>query len=318
METNGSRKIEIFAPFSSALDLTKLILFQPFDLAKWMIIGFAAFLAHFNGGGGGFNFNRRWTGCDWKAQMHSTTRGVFDNTESMPVWFWPVFLFAMLFVFALVVLFMWIGARGKFIFTDCIVRNRAAIVEPWKEFRAEGNSYFLYSLLIFFLCGFLVALASMPLWLPLALGHGFPEGVPLFFGLGLIAMAIVALGVTVSLLSVFVVPVMYRRRCGAGEALRFALSAITSHPVPVILYFLLSIVLAIALVLIGCLAACVTCCIAAIPYVGTVLLLPLHVFLASFALLFARQFGDDYDAWAKVLAVEPVVALPDPPPPLQA
>ena len=36
---NGTRKIEIFAPFSAALDLTKLILFQPFDLGKWCVIG---------------------------------------------------------------------------------------------------------------------------------------------------------------------------------------------------------------------------------------------------------------------------------------
>jgi len=27
-------------------------------------------------------------------------------------------------------------------FTDCIVRNRGAIVEPWHEFRTEGNRYF--------------------------------------------------------------------------------------------------------------------------------------------------------------------------------
>src|SRR5207247_8644827 len=52
------------------------------------------------------------------------------------------------FVLLLIVLFAWLRARGRFIFVDCIVRNRAAIVEPWKEFRAEGNSFFLFSLLV--------------------------------------------------------------------------------------------------------------------------------------------------------------------------
>ena len=44
---NGSEpKIEIFKPFGEAFELTKKILFQPFDLKKWFVIGFAAWLAN--------------------------------------------------------------------------------------------------------------------------------------------------------------------------------------------------------------------------------------------------------------------------------
>src|ERR1700676_990808 len=50
-------QIEIFKPFGEAFELTKKILFQPFDLKKWCVIGFAAFLANL---GGGFNFNYRY------------------------------------------------------------------------------------------------------------------------------------------------------------------------------------------------------------------------------------------------------------------
>jgi hypothetical protein len=35
---------------------------------------------------------------------------------------------------------MWVASRGRFIFTDCLVKQRGAIVEPWREFRREGNS----------------------------------------------------------------------------------------------------------------------------------------------------------------------------------
>src|SRR5213596_356806 len=59
---NGSEpKIEIFKPFGEAFELTKKILFQPFDLKKWFVIGFAAWLANLGVGGGGFNYqdNRR-------------------------------------------------------------------------------------------------------------------------------------------------------------------------------------------------------------------------------------------------------------------
>jgi hypothetical protein len=50
MNGNGS-KIEIFKPFGEAFELMKKILFQPFDLKKWFVIGFAAWLANLGGGG---------------------------------------------------------------------------------------------------------------------------------------------------------------------------------------------------------------------------------------------------------------------------
>ena len=57
MNGNGS-KIEIFKPFGESFELMKKILFQPFNLSKWLVIGFAAWLANLGGGGGGAgNFN---------------------------------------------------------------------------------------------------------------------------------------------------------------------------------------------------------------------------------------------------------------------
>src|SRR5947209_19593270 len=52
----SAAKIEIFKPLDEAFELMKKILFQPFDLKKWFIIGFAAWLANLGGGGGGFNY----------------------------------------------------------------------------------------------------------------------------------------------------------------------------------------------------------------------------------------------------------------------
>jgi hypothetical protein len=68
--------------------------------------------------------------------------------------------------------------------------------------------------------------------------------------------------------------------------------------------------------MISCVAACLTCCIAAIPYIGTVILLPLHVTLYGFTLLFLRQFGLEYDAWAGALPASQISPPPiEPPPP---
>src|SRR5262249_39647350 len=54
---NGTEpKIQIFKPFGDAFELMKKVLFQPFDIRKWLVIGFAAWLANVGAGGGG-NFN---------------------------------------------------------------------------------------------------------------------------------------------------------------------------------------------------------------------------------------------------------------------
>ena len=67
-----------------------------------------------------------------------------------------------------------------------------------------------------------------------------------------------------------------------------------------------------ALAVIGTMVACVTCCIGGLPYISTVLLLPAIVWLATFKLLFIRQFGDQYDVWANA-AVPAPSTLPPPP-----
>jgi len=76
------------------------------------------------------------------------------------------------------------------------------------------------------------------------------------------------------------------------------------------------IVLALATMIVACVATCATCCIAAIPYIGTVILLPVFVLLRSFSLLFLRQFGSDYDVWANFIPPEfsPILLSPPAPP----
>src|SRR5207244_6894876 len=78
-----------------------------------------------------------------------------------------------------------------------------------------------------------------------------------------------------SLISHFMVAVMYRRRCLAVEAFRVALSLIANYPGEITLYCLFWIVLGIAAVIIACAPIVAACCIALIPYIGTGIFLPL-------------------------------------------
>lgn len=306
------RKIEIFAPFSAAIDLTKLILFQPFDITKWLVIGFAAFLANLVGGGGNFNFGKKFPSTgDWK--FHSVSHDFGDASSGWPAWAWPLLIGGVVLVIAVILALMWVGSRGKFIFADCVVRNRAAIVEPWKEFAREGNSYFRFLLLAVFAVMLGLGLAGAPLLIPFALHGDWPSGVGLFLGVSFLAVIAIVAAVWLHLVSRFMIPIMYRQRCDATRAFREGTALVTRHLGPVILYLLFSLVLGAAFVAIACVLTCLTCCITAIPYVGTVILLPVYVFFMAFRLLFVRQFGAEYDVWANVVAAAPTPALVDPP-----
>lgn len=308
MVTEAERKIEIFKPFGEAFELMKKILFQPFDIGKWFVIGFAAFLASFSGGMN-FNFNPRgFKDANWHTSWssHSFYRDSMTDGGSWPLWLIPLIVVAVLLVIAFVVVLLWLGARGRFIFTDCIVRNRGAIVEPWREYRVEGNSFFFFSLLVGLIVLVIVVLATLPMVIP-TLIHGSKAtfDIGMMFGLVFLVGVIMVLAIGWALISQLMVPVMYRQRCRAMAACRQVVGQITTYPGPLILYFLFYLVLIVAVAIVGCGSVCLTCCITAIPYIGTVILLPIPVCLQSFTLLFVRQFGSDYDAWGNITPPEP-------------
>jgi hypothetical protein len=311
---NGSEpRIEIFKPFGEAFELMKKILFQPFDLKKWLVVGFAAWLANLGGGGGGFNYryNRR-------EEMQKVNEALSQIPHSLLVTGICVLI---CFVVVLIVVFAWLRARGCFMFIDCIAKNRGAIAEPWRNFRNEGNSYFLFSLLVGFAFLIFVALLSFPFMLPIIRGITLLHihDIYLISTIAAWAFVVILLVLAWSLIANFMVPVMYRQRCRALTAFGIVVRLIAAYPGEILLYCLFLIVLALATAIVACVATCATCCIAAIPYIGTVILLPVFVLLRSFSLLFLRQFGPDYDIWATFVPPEflPVLSseTPMPPPP---
>lgn len=309
---NGSEaKIEIFTPFGEAFELMKKILFQPFDLGKWCVIGFAAFLSHLSGGGFNFRFN---PGSNWWNAARGSPTGQF------PGWAIALIIVGAIVAFAVALVLLWIGARGRFTFIDCVVHNRGAIVEPWKEYRKEGNSLFLFTLLVGLIFAVLIIAGTVPAVLSM---RGYHEGVPV--GLIVDLAIFVPLFVTLLLAWVFtahfLTPLMYRHRCKALTALRRVISLVDGNPGPIVLYCLFCLVLGLVLIFPIMFLMCVTCCIVAIPYVGTVILLPMHVFFQGFLLLFLRQFGSDYDAWAGITQAPPplpasTLPIPPSPPPM--
>ena len=204
------------------------------------------------------------------------------------------------------VVFTWLNSRGKFMYLHCVALNRAEVEVPWKKFAGAGNSVWRFQLGL--------GLVGMAVLLPLVLLIIIPvvkmvlRGAPNAAGivvaagalLGLIAVAI-GLALIGKLLTDFVVPIMFLRhkQCLAGWSELGGLLA--AHLGSFALYFLMQLLLGMligALVLIVILA---TCCIAGcfmlIPYLGTVLLLPVLVFKRAYSLHFLAQFGPEYDVF---------------------
>jgi hypothetical protein len=307
---NGTEpKIEIFKPFGEAFELTKKILFQPFNLKKWFVIGFAAWLASLGGGGGNFNY---------LSDSGEEVRKINDAISQIPH---PILVagivLVIVLVLVLIVVFAWLRARGGFMFIDCIVKNLGAIAEPWRDFRKEGNSYFFFSLLVVFGLLIFAGLLSLPLVLPAIQNDDFLRTHQLY-SIAAIAgwiLAMILLVLAWALITSFMLPIMYRQRCRASEAFTIVIRLIAAHSGEILLYCLFWIVLALASAIVGCVATCATCCIVAIPYIGTVILLPVFVLLRSFSLLFLRQFGPDYDVWAGFMPPEFLSVLLPPPAP---
>jgi hypothetical protein len=202
-----------------------------------------------------------------------------------------------------------------FIFTDCVVKNRGAIGEPWREFRREGNSYFLFSLAVAAGMIVLVAITVMAVVLPLGSLSGdttFTAASGTMLVLILIVFGLIWLAVVLfwALVSHFMVPVMYRRRCSAWEAFGDVAKLVSQNPRSI------RSIRALhdrahpgsrrhrhdgGLPHLLC---------RGLPYVSTVLLLPAIVWLGTFRLLFIRQFGDQYDVWAA--AATPSTLPPSP------
>ena len=249
---NGTpAKIEILAPFGAAFDWMKAMLFRPFDLVRWLTIAFAAFITGSWGSGANFRW-KQWSRGNWSYRMHRY--GDFSD-GSIPEWLIALIVVGVLFAIVLAFVWLWVTARGRFIFTDCIVKNRAAIAEPWREYRREGNSYFLFSLVVAFGIILLTILLVVVIVLPLGL-FSHRHDAAINFGLALIPLIsfgfiFVLLILVVALISSLMVPVMYRRRCLAREAFVDMARLIFHNPAPFVLFVLFMIALAVGVAVVG-------------------------------------------------------------------
>jgi hypothetical protein len=298
--------IQFMEPLSRAWDRMKTALFKPFDLHKWFVVGFNAFLAGLMeawNGGGGSRFSKRG---DLREIIH------FPRTA----WAWlmahqlwaSLILVGLLAAIAIAVVLTWVSARGTFMFMDNVVKNSAEVAKPWREYEKEGNSLFVWRLLLGF-AAFLTFGAVITLFFiqgAALYGTGFRNVLPLGFmlGMGLLMLALAVIWGYVNLfLRDFVAALMYRDRISCGQAWKVFLRLFGKSPFHFIGYGVLIFLFIIAFVIAVVIAGLATCCIGffllVIPYISTVLTLPVWYTYRAFSLEFLAQFGPDYDAFRR-------------------
>jgi hypothetical protein len=285
----------------------KHILWRPFDLAKWLVLGFSCWLAGLadSAGGGGWKWVADENDFPGRHAVHFGDTGFREAGESLILL--PLVFVLLMAVAAILLLVLWLSSRAKFIYLDNVVENRAQIVEPWHRFRTLGNSLFLWRIGFVVACGLIVLLLLLLFFAPAATFSfsdalaGLSYASMVFGVLILIAFGIVAAWVAI-LLEGFVIPIMYKFDLTATEAWRHFLPWLKTRPWPFVLYGLFVLALAFCFVIFFGFACVLTCCLVALPYVGTVILLPIWVTYRLFSLEFLAQFDPGFDLFIPVEA----------------
>ena len=297
--------ISVTDPIGLAMERVKQILFRPFDLGKWFAIGFCAWLAglgepRFRGGNfnGGSNQHRG----DVHEQFEHAHSYVVENLA----WILPLVIFLFVIAFAFGALLIWLNSRGKFMLLNCVALNRSDVVEPWKRFADLANSLFWFRLGL----GVIGLLITAPL-----IVFGILVAIPMFrhdsWNAGGV-MVLIGLGLGTGLISIcfalirkltmdFVVPIMYLRgsRCvAAWREFRPLLSANIGGFVLYLLFqIVIEMVIGIMILVIFLVTCCIACCFMSIPYIGTVLLLPVIIFRRAYSLHYLAQYGPSYNVY---------------------
>jgi hypothetical protein len=275
-----------------------VILWQPFDLAKWLLLAFAAWVAGLTTDTGSAAA-ARVDSNDIGRQVWSGLDHAWDGLAAHAIWL-PLLVLGVMIAIAVAVVLLWITSRFKFIFLGNLVDDRAEIVEPWRRNEALGNSLFLWRLCFSLACVVGVALVALVFFAPAA-GfslHDALAGLSLaagaFGSLGLVIFGIAAVFVALMTES-FVIPIMYRYKMPVLDAWRAFLPWLKARPAHFVVYGLFVLMLATIFAIFFSVVCMMTCCTAAFPYVGTVLLLPVWVAYRLLSVEFLAQFHPDFD-----------------------
>ncbi len=223
----------------------------------------------------------------------------------------------LLLALALGILLTWLSSRGEFMFLDGVVRDRGAVSEPWHRFRRQGNSLFVFRVVIG-LAGFALVLLLMGLGLLLAWPavrerHFDVRSIAVMLGGGCLLILVAARphprqGASPRLRRPHHVQARYHRlwRPFRSSAARFCPGGCPIF----VLFYLMGFVIGLAAAVLIVVGTCITCCIAALPYISSVVFLPILVFFRAYSIFFLEQCGDEWRLVGPPIRPPPIAAPP--------
>ncbi len=296
--------IQFLDPLTKALNRMKQALFKPFDLKKWFVVGFTAFLAELSDftRGGGSQTGRESAGdFGWQDALNfpQTAR---EWLQENPEWF-ALIIAGICVILVIIVLFTWLSSRGKFMFLDNVTHDRAQVKKPWQEFRIQGNSLFSWYLIFIFtaLTVFILYLVNCYNYIYDLYNNNMEVKVLLSPAIWMIA-GLLVLWLVISfidlLLTDFVVPLMYRYRLSTSDAWHMFLPLLYAHlgyflGYAVMVFFIYLLVVT-GVIIVGLFTCCIGFLFLIIPYINSVTLLPVSYTMRAFSVEFLQQFGPDY------------------------
>jgi len=300
MNTNYSQ------PLSNGFERMKKALFQPFEISKWINIGFTAFLAGLtdcmgNSGGGG-NSGSGLSDFNWD-DFFSFPATAWNWLITHPLWF-GLIITALFFLVIISILFNWISSRGKFMFLYNVVNKRDDVVKPWLKFHKQGNSLFwwqfIYGWLVF---GIFILFFVYSFGIFKNIHNGIIPDIAKFGFIGGIILTFIGLFVITGYISLFltdfVVPAMYKYQVSTLKAWSIFISLLLRNMGSFFVYglfvFVLKITVGIAFVILAVMTCCIGLLLIMIPFVGTVLLLPVSYTFRAFSIEYFATFDDEFN-----------------------
>ena len=133
MDNQNCTQISVLEPVGKAIEKTGIMLFKPFDFAKWFTIGFCAWLAMLGQGGGcNFNFNSPFG--------HGNSGGISpEQVREFVLSNLPLIIgigSGVIIVSIIIgIVLLWLSSRGRFMFLSCVAQNKAEVKLPWNKYR---------------------------------------------------------------------------------------------------------------------------------------------------------------------------------------
>jgi hypothetical protein len=288
---------------SKAVERSKQLLF-PFKADKWFGLGFTVFLAQCGETSGGASIPNVPTGTTGSGSSSASPDLGQMVEDGVNAFYDDLALYLTLATAVLVVgmglwaFVFWFSSRAKLMFVESVVWDRVDFNAQWSRAAPLGFSLFKFRLL-FALGGSTLMLGAVGA----AAAVGMPDflagqfvGSAALLAYGIVGLALLFVSVpwamTAALLDDFVVPLMVIRNVRVGDAWSICRREVIKGNVGgLFVFYVLRFVLGLAIGVTMVLAMCVTCCLTAIPYIGTVLLLPIFVFSRAYPLYYLEQLG---------------------------